>query len=234
MNKVMTRSQLRPSTRPPARRDSRRPGGTPPRTPVTGTPRATADDGRPPGSPNGTSRTGPTDNRPPTATAPPTAAATTRIGTRPGKSGGTAPEPRTAAAPAHPRTGTNASPAPAQTPRSPVPQLHPTDHIAELLVLVLSGQRPVHSMLRHTVGRAYDELASLAERGPLRARGTRPVVRDIGYYVPRPGAFEAFARIGAGDQLRAMAFRVEQGRDRRWRCTAVELGGPRDHLTGHH
>ncbi|NUS27246.1 MAG: hypothetical protein HOV92_23885 [Streptomyces sp.] len=86
-------------------------------------------------------------------------------------------------------------------------------------------------MLRHTVGQAYDELATLAERGPLRARGTRPVVRDIGYYVPRPGAFEAFARIGAGDQLRAMAFRVEQGRDRRWRCTAVELGGLRDHRT---
>ena len=32
---------------------------------------------------------------------------------------------------------------------------------------VLSGQRPVHCMLRHTAGRAYDELAWLAERGPL-------------------------------------------------------------------
>ncbi|GHD73375.1 hypothetical protein GCM10010317_084980 [Streptomyces mirabilis] len=82
-------------------------------------------------------------------------------------------------------------------------------------------------MLRHTAGRAYDELAWLAERGPLRTRGTRPVVRDIGYYVPRPGAIEAFARIGAGDRLRAMAFRLEQGPDLRWRCTAVELGGPR-------
>jgi hypothetical protein len=83
-------------------------------------------------------------------------------------------------------------------------------------------------MLRHTVGRAYDELAWLAERGPLRTtRGTRPVVRDIGYFEPRTGAIEAFARIGAGDQLRAMAFRLEQGHDLRWRCTAVELGGPR-------
>ncbi|MBE8469356.1 Rv3235 family protein [Streptomyces justiciae] len=203
MNKVMTRSQLRPGTRPPSRRDSRRPGGTPPRTPVGGTRRATPDDGRPPGSPNTTAltRTRPTDNRPPTTTA----------------GGGTI------------TLHSGAHRVPAQAPPRPaVPQLHPTDHIAELLVLVLSGQRPVHSMLRHTVGRAYDELAELAERGPLRARGTRPVVRDIGYYVPRPGAFEAFARIGAGDQLRAMAFRVEQGRDRRWRCTAVELGGPRD------
>jgi Family of unknown function (DUF6459) len=109
----------------------------------------------------------------------------------------------------------------------PVPQPRPTDVFADRLLSVLSGQRPVHSMLRHTVGRAYDDLSRLAERGPLRTRGTRPVVRDIGYYVPRPGAIEAFARIGAGDQLRAMAFRLECGPDHRWRCTAVELGGPR-------
>ncbi|MGW3507891.1 Rv3235 family protein [Streptomyces sp. NPDC000994] len=102
-----------------------------------------------------------------------------------------------------------------------------TDLFADRLLAVLSGQRPVHWMLRHTAGRAYDELAWLAERGTLRTRGARPVVRDIGYYEPRPGAVEAFARIGAGDQLRAMAFRLEQDRDRRWRCTAVELGGPR-------
>ncbi len=92
---------------------------------------------------------------------------------------------------------------------------------------VLSGRRPVHCMLRHTAGRAYDELARLAERGLLRTHGTRPVVRDIGYYVPRSGAIEAFARIGAGDQLRALAFRLEQGQDLRWRCTAVELAVPR-------
>ncbi len=82
-------------------------------------------------------------------------------------------------------------------------------------------------MLRHTAGRAYDELAWLAERGSLRTRGARPVVRDVGYYVPRPGAIEAFARIGAGNRLRAMAFRLERGQDLRWRCTAVEVGGTR-------
>lgn len=114
---------------------------------------------------------------------------------------------------------------PAPVPRPAQPR--PTDRFAELLLAVLSGQRPVHSMLRHTAGRAYDELADLAERGPLRTRGTRPVVRDIGYYVAREGALEVFARIGAGDRLRAMAFRLEQGQDLRWRCTAVELGGTR-------
>ncbi|WP_460108094.1 Rv3235 family protein [Streptomyces sp. YKOK-J1] len=100
----------------------------------------------------------------------------------------------------------------------------PTDLFADRLLAVLSGRRPVHWMLRHTAGRAYDELVLLAERGPLRTRGTRPVVRDIGYYVPRAGALEVFARIAAGDHLRAMAFRLEQGPDHRWRCTAVELG----------
>ncbi|MGW0704870.1 Rv3235 family protein [Streptomyces sp. NPDC002643] len=122
-------------------------------------------------------------------------------------------------------TSTRTSP----TPQPPhVPRPRPTDHFADLLLAVLSGRRPVHSMLRHTAGRAYDELARLAERGPLRTtHGTTPVVRDIGYYVAAPGALEVFARIGAGDQLRAMAFRLETGPDHRWRCTAVELGGPR-------
>ncbi|WP_406459285.1 Rv3235 family protein [Streptomyces sp. NBC_01622] len=117
---------------------------------------------------------------------------------------------------------------PAQAAPSRVPQPRPTDLFADRLLAVLSGQRPVHWMLRHTAGRAYDELIRLAEHGPLRAtRGTRPVVRDIGYYVARPGAVEAFARISAGDQVRAMAFRLERGADLRWRCTAVERGGPR-------
>ncbi|MGW3145772.1 Rv3235 family protein [Streptomyces sp. NPDC001177] len=124
-----------------------------------------------------------------------------------------------------PASGTGRT-TPSTAPR-PVAAPRPTDLFADRLLAVLSGQRPVHWMLRHTAGRAYDELARLAERGPLRTRGARPVVRDIGYYVPRTGAIEAFARIGAGDRLRAMAFRLEQGPDLRWRCTAVELGGPR-------
>ncbi|MET9185369.1 Rv3235 family protein [Streptomyces tendae] len=174
-------------------------GGVPPRRPGERAGRAAASGGRPPGAPGRSqrSRTRPADTRPPTA--------------GPGRGA------RPSAAPV----------VPVQTPRRPVPQLRPTDHFAELLLGVLSGRRPVHSMLRHTVGRAYDDLAHLAERGPLRTRGTSPVVRDIGYFEPRPGALEVFARIGAGDRLRAMAFRLEQGRDLRWRCTAVEVGGPR-------
>ncbi|MEU9479765.1 Rv3235 family protein [Streptomyces sp. NPDC048191] len=109
-------------------------------------------------------------------------------------------------------------------PQTTRPPLRPTDVFADRLLAVLSGQRPVHWMLRHTAGRAYDELARLAERSPLRTRGSRPVVHDIGYYVPSEDALEVFARIAAGDRLRALAFRLERGQDLRWRCTAVETG----------
>ncbi|MDT0484942.1 Rv3235 family protein [Streptomyces doebereineriae] len=243
MNKVMTRAQHHPGIRPPARRDSRRPGGTPPRTPGGSAPRTAPGDGRPPGSPGSAlrARTRPTDTRPQgtpgrndTTTGAPrrsTTAGPRPVGTTDtAATAGSTPSTRVAAALADGRTAAPATApvVPSQTPRRPrVPQPRPTDLFADLLLAVLSGQRPVHSMLRHTAGRAYDELAWLAERGPLRTHGTRPVVRDIGYYVPRPGAVEAFARIGAGDQLRAMAFRLEQGQDLRWRCTAVELGGSR-------
>ncbi|MFE4996954.1 Rv3235 family protein [Streptomyces mirabilis] len=175
---------------------------------------------RPPGR-HDTRRPGTTPPRTPGAGAPRPA---------PGDSPPQAPAPQ--APPTEAASRTLLPPPPADHPRpsppsSPPPQPRPTDLFADRLLAVLSGQRPVHCMLRHTAGRAYDELAWLAERGPLRTRGTRPVVRDIGYYVARPGAIEAFARIGAGDRLRAMAFRLEQGPDLRWRCTAVELGGPR-------
>ncbi|MEV5015453.1 Rv3235 family protein [Streptomyces sp. NPDC053780] len=238
MRKVMTRTQLPPSSPPPPAPEAlpdpgaatRAPGGLPPRRPGGRPVRTAPSGGRPPGSPGRSSRarTRPADTRPPTA------------GQGRGRAHGTTPlqpgahrlaadatTPR-ATRPLPPPAGPSAAPlVPAQTPRRPVPQVRPTDRFAELLLHVLSGRRPVHSMLRHTVGRAYDDLAHLAERGPLRTRGALPVVRDIGYFEPRPGALEVFARIGAGDQLRAMAFRLERGQDLRWRCTAVELGGPR-------
>ncbi|MFF9221597.1 Rv3235 family protein [Streptomyces viridosporus] len=216
MNKVMTRAQHRPGTRPAHRRDSRRPAGAvPPRTPAGTAARAPSpDEGRP--SPGARLRR-PADNRPPSTTA--RAASVRASRALSGRE----------TAPAVPSRET-APGVPARAPHRPaVPQPRPTDRFAELLLAVLSGQRPVHAMLRHTAGRAYDELARLAEHGPLRTRGARPVVRDIGYFVPREGALEVFARIGAGDRLRALAFRLERGRDLRWRCTAVELGGPRPH-----
>ncbi|MGR8010227.1 Rv3235 family protein [Streptomyces hypolithicus] len=101
----------------------------------------------------------------------------------------------------------------------------PHEQFAERLLAVLSGRRPVHWMLGHTIGEAYEQLVQLAPRTPLRTRGTVPVVRSCGGFHPRPGVVEAFASIAAGEQVRAMAFRLEQGPDLRWRCAAVELGG---------
>ncbi|MFF8356166.1 Rv3235 family protein [Streptomyces chartreusis] len=245
-----TRPPTRRDTRRPADSPPRTPSGGTPRTTSPG-------DRPPgsPGTRGSRTRTGPTDTRPQTAPAAAprvpaphapglSARPTTRVPTPPASHVPTPPTTRLPAtdglraARSLPASrglratrgfpATDGLPAADTSPPRPaVPQPRPTDVFADRLLLVLSGQRPVHSMLRHTAGRAYDELAWLAERGPLRTRGARPVVRDIGYFEPRAGAIEAFARIAAGDQLRAMAFRLEQGGDLRWRCTAVELGGPR-------
>ncbi|MGP4003355.1 Rv3235 family protein [Streptomyces sp. 8N706] len=101
---------------------------------------------------------------------------------------------------------------------------------ANRLLLTLSGQKPVHWMLGYTRGAAYDQLVLLAPLAPLRppAAGAvryAPVVGRCDEYRPEPGVIEAFARIVYGDRVRALAFRLEQGRDERWRCSAVELGG---------
>ncbi|MFD9225112.1 Rv3235 family protein [Streptomyces sp. NPDC060064] len=107
-------------------------------------------------------------------------------------------------------------------------QHQPHYWFADRLLAVLSGQRPVHWMLGHTIGEAYEQLVRLAPGAPLRpAERVTPVVRHCGEYHPGPGVIEAFARIGSGDRVSAMAFRLEQGADQRWRCAAVELGGER-------
>lgn len=102
----------------------------------------------------------------------------------------------------------------------------PHHWFAERLLAVVSGRRPVHSLLGHTVGPAYQQLVTLAPAEHLRDR-LRPVVRQCGRFTPGPGVIEAFARIATGDRVTAMAFRLEQGRDLRWRCAAVEIQGPR-------
>lgn len=103
------------------------------------------------------------------------------------------------------------------------PWLQPHERFAEELLAVLSGLRPVHSMLGRTIGEAYDQLVHLAPTTPLRARNTTSVIRTCRGFHPRPGVVEAWASIAAGDQVRAMAFRLEQGPDLRWRCAAVEV-----------
>ncbi|WP_225987157.1 Rv3235 family protein [Streptomyces spectabilis] len=109
-----------------------------------------------------------------------------------------------------------------RVPAQPPP--HPAELFTELLLLVLSGQRPVHAVARHVAHTAYDDLVRLAELLPLRSvGGHRPAVRRVGHYEVRPGVYEVFARVGAGPALRALAFRLHRGDDERWRCTAVEV-----------
>ncbi|MFF2572860.1 Rv3235 family protein [Streptomyces sp. NPDC101191] len=96
---------------------------------------------------------------------------------------------------------------------------------AERLLAVLSGERPVHWMLGHTVGEAYEQLVHLAPATPFRSSGPRPVLQRCHSRVPAEDTLEACATVTTGDRVRAMAFRLERGRDRRWRCAAVELDG---------
>ncbi|MET9322957.1 Rv3235 family protein [Streptomyces sp. NPDC003038] len=113
-------------------------------------------------------------------------------------------------------------------PGNPPPAVRQGPHhwFAERLLAVVTGRRPVHSLLGHTIGPAYQQLVTLAPDSPLGER-PRPVIRQCGRFTPGPGVIEAFARIATGDRVTAMAFRLEQGQDLRWRCAAVEIQGPR-------
>ncbi|MFF4869923.1 Rv3235 family protein [Streptomyces sp. NPDC000961] len=159
----------------------------------------------------------PTPTVPAQAQAPaPTAAATRRAPrprTAPGGPAGTRPR---GAAGARPRTAGRG------VPRA----LPPHTVFAERLLAVLSGERPVHWMLGHTLGEAYEQLVRLAPETPLRSLGPRPVLRRCSVQAhPAQGAVEAFATVATGARVRAMAFRLERGADLRWRCAAVELDG---------
>ncbi|NLU67393.1 hypothetical protein HCC30_08960 [Streptomyces sp. HNM0574] len=99
---------------------------------------------------------------------------------------------------------------------------------ARQLLLVLSGQRPVHALLRHVTDAAYEQLLALGPLAPLRPRGRErgtPTVLEARGTRPREGVIEAFARVMTGGRQRAMAFRLEYDAERRWLCAAVELDG---------
>ncbi|MER7952996.1 Rv3235 family protein [Streptomyces sp. NPDC096079] len=151
--------------------------------------------------------------------------------TAPGGPAGTRPRgaagarPRGPAGP-RPRTPAQGGHGSRTTPGTASRTLPPHTVFAERLLAVLSGERPVHWMLGHTVGEAYEQLVRLAPRTPLRSHGPRPVLRRCSVQVHHPqAAVEAFATIATGPRVRAMAFRLERGEDQRWRCAAVELDG---------
>ncbi len=147
--------------------------------------------------------------RPPAGTAPPTR----RDNRRPGPSGPGSASPRSR----RPDSADHARWA------------QPHWWFADRLVEVLSGRRPASWMLGHTSGEAaYERLWQLACQGVLCPPKGHPTPRVHGcdYRAPAPGVREAFARIRCANTLRALAFRLELGTDRRWRCTAVECAVP--------
>ncbi|MEU7114419.1 Rv3235 family protein [Streptomyces sp. NPDC046182] len=141
------------------------------------------------------------------------------------------PRPRSAPrgpAGTRPRGSAGTRPGAASPPVRTATRVIPTHaHFAERLLLVLSGQRPVHWMLGQTVGEAYEQLVQLAPATPFGGPGIRPVLRSCRAQpaLGALGALEAFASIATDRGVRAMAFRLELGADRRWRCAAVELDG---------
>ncbi|MEW1657099.1 Rv3235 family protein [Streptomyces sp. NPDC093707] len=200
----------RPRRSPDAPAD---PGTATPPGPGPAAPRRTASLGRR-GSrrPNGPAGRGPgaSGNRGPTRTPHLARTATER---RPAHPGGTAPAPL---------------PTPGAQRRAH--ENRPHFWFAHQLLLTLSGQRPVHALLGHTLPAAYDRLAELAPLSPLRpyvAPGLRapvPALHACGLCRPGEGIIEAFARITTGARLRALAFRLERGADARWRCAALDIG----------
>lgn len=146
-------------------------------------------------------------------------------GSTPGGATALRPGPHTATRPSTRRTAAvsrTAALAAVQRERDRLPHYW----FAHRLLLTLSGQRPVHTLLGHALPDAYDQLIALAPCAPLRpvAGCAAPVVRRCGEYRPRHGVIEAFARISSADRLSALAFRLELGADARWRCAAVDLG----------
>ncbi|WP_434405087.1 Rv3235 family protein [Streptomyces sp. NBC_01353] len=173
--------------------------------------------------------TTPTTTPPPPSEPAPAAApaATPTATTRP-----RTPRPRTAPrGPAGTGPRGSAGPRPGSRPgapsrvRTPPRALPPHALFAERLLAVLSGERPVHWMLGMTVGEAYEQLVQLAPDTPFRSLGARPVLRTCRFHPPRTDAVEVCATVATGERIRAMAFRLERGADRRWRCAAVELDG---------
>jgi len=100
--------------------------------------------------------------------------------------------------------------------------------LAQAVVEVLAGDRPVGQLLRWTTGRVYAELSSRAaaaahECTAVRASRARAVVRRVYVSQPAEGVAEASAVVSDGRRTRAMALRL-QNADGRWMCTALELG----------
>ena len=100
--------------------------------------------------------------------------------------------------------------------------------IAQAVIEVMAGDRPVAQLVRWTSPEVHDQVARrarLAARAGSAARQAAPraVVRSVRLCSPTEGVVEASAVVSRGGRVNALALRLERA-DGRWRCTALETG----------
>jgi hypothetical protein len=101
--------------------------------------------------------------------------------------------------------------------------------VAQAVLEVLGGDRPVTQLLRWTDVRVYQDLTRrvqiLSRRAPAaqRLRTVRPHVSSVRVYRPSAYAAEVSVHVRQGRRSRALAARLELT-EGRWQCTALELG----------
>lgn len=106
--------------------------------------------------------------------------------------------------------------------------------LAQAVVEVLAGDRPITQLLTWVDERIYTELSALApspRTSPALSRARtvlirpqdRPKVRSIHVGRPAAGVAEIAARVQVNGRSRAVALRLEEWRGR-WRCSALIVG----------
>jgi len=100
--------------------------------------------------------------------------------------------------------------------------------LAQALVEVLAGDRPLQQLVRWTSDDVYRKverrLRILARGdGAERLGNVRAAIRSVHLCEPRCGVAEASMLVQEGARSRAIAIRLE-GVDGRWQCTALEFG----------
>lgn len=114
---------------------------------------------------------------------------------------------------------------PEPTPTAELPDpVAATARIAQAIVDVLIGQRPVTQIAACTSNAVRARIATLVDPGLRTSAQRRPVQRVVSVRVtlPAAGVVEASAVVRGVRRSQAMALRLE-GLDGRWRCTALRL-----------
>lgn len=94
--------------------------------------------------------------------------------------------------------------------------------LAQAVIEILAGRRPVAQVVRWTDPEVYERIRRSAPREAA-ARGGPPVrVRRVRVSTSLDGAVEAVAVIDDGTRCRALAVRLD-ALQRRWLCTALDL-----------